>query len=201
MKRDSGTTPIHLAIVSPCSACKNQLTEPKDGKPACPRRMLEAQKQAIEEQGGSTEHLNHLLLSGTEGTENEGDGSLRNPVYFNDSIFLWVATLSDNSGVRDAEGNLLAPHLLDPAFLQSKTEYIQCRPLPVVPRDHEAAYFQKGAFMEGDQLEVSFTAGQQLEQVSSGTEPVLIDGFAQKVNFLFYHPRTPVEKDLVPAGI
>jgi hypothetical protein len=30
--------------------------------------------------------------------------------------------------------------------------------------------------------------------------PVLIDGFAQKVNFIFNHPRTPLSKDLCPAG-
>jgi hypothetical protein len=28
----------------------------------------------------------------------------------------------------------------------------------------------------------------------------LIDGFGKKVSFVFNHPRTPVNKDLCPAG-
>ena len=192
MNPSSGSAnPIHLALVSPCSTCKNQLTAPgPNGQPACPRRVLQAQS-------ATTSIADHLVLFGTEGTANAGDGSYRNPVYWDDghAILVWTALLEDNGGVYDASGNQIAPGILDPSF---DTGHIQCRPLPIVPQDSEAAYFQQGALAENDQLEVALTANQQ--QATDTGAPVLIDGFGKKVCFVFNHPRTPVSKDLCPAG-
>jgi hypothetical protein len=192
MNPSSGTAnPLRLALVSPCSTCKNQLTAAgPNGQPTCPRRVLQAG-------GATTTATDHLVLYGTEGTANEGDGSYRNPVYWTDghAILVWIALLGDNGGVYDGAGNPVTPGILDPGF---DTSHIQCRPLPIVPRDSEAAYFQHGALAENDQLEVSLTSSQQ--QAMDTGAPVLIDGFGKKVSFVFNHPRTPVNKDLCPAG-
>lgn len=190
----------HLAIVSPCSSCKNQLAENANGRPACPRRRAVQRKADLEARGLDTSSTDHLVLTGTDGND------LANPVYVDTeesgAILVWVATLKDNPGVRDGQGNLLTPHILNPSF---DTQYINCRPLPVVPRDNEAAFFQKGAWAEGDTLEVTIISNQQLNDSPDSDsvddfQPVLIDGFASKVNFVFRVPRKPVNKDLAPAG-
>jgi hypothetical protein len=190
----------HLAVVSPCSSCKNQLAENSAGKPACPRRLIAQRKKDMESQGTDTTALQHLVETGTS------DESLANPVYLDGenagSILVWIATIKDNSGVRDKDGTILSPHILHPDF---DTTFIQCRPLPIVPRDHEAAFFQKGAWAEGDTLDASIISNQQLSTIPdiSSTDdfmPVLIDGFGSKVNFAFRFPRKHVNKDLAPSG-
>jgi len=48
MKPDTSTpNPVHLAIVSPCSSCQNQLTVSQNGMPACPRRVVQQNIQYI----------------------------------------------------------------------------------------------------------------------------------------------------------
>jgi hypothetical protein len=199
MKPDTSTSnPVHLAIVSPCSSCQNQLTVSHDGMPACPRRVAQQNIQYMQSVGIDTTGVQHLALYGTEGAAQAGNGSYLNPVYSDNlhAILIWIALLEDNGGVLDSQGNELCPNLLDPNF---NTSYIQCRSLPVTTRDNEAVYFQKGAFAPKDQLEVTISARQQMTTDGSAL-PVLIDGFAQKVNFIFNHPRTPLSKDLCPAG-
>ena len=199
MKADTRTSnPVHLAIVSPCASCHNQLTVSTNGMPLCPRRVLNAKLATLQDAGTDTSSMQHLALYGTEGTSQAGDGSYRNPVYSDDlhAILVWIALLEDNGGVFDTTGNQLCPNLLDPDF---DTSYIQCHSLPVTTRDNEAVYFQKGAFTANDQLEVTLSARQQMT-VDGSCLPVLIDGFAQKVNFIFNHPRTPLNKDLCPSG-
>lgn len=198
MRPSAGNNPVYLALVSPCSTCKNQLAAPQPGLPACPRRAIEAKMKQASDAGGDTAAISHLALYGTEGTDQAGDGSYRNPVYGDTehAILVWVAALMDNGGTLDSQGNVVNPNLLDPGF---DTKYMHCRPLPVIPSDSEAQYFAQGAFMEGDHIEVRQSAQQQLD-VSGSNQAVLIDGFAQKVNFVFFHPRQPVTKDLCPAG-
>jgi hypothetical protein len=198
MKQVPSDNPIHLAVVSPCSACKNQAALAVDGKPACPRRAAQSELQSAQAAGVDTSAIQHLALFGTEGTAQEGNGSLLNPVYSSDlhAILVWVALLIDNGPLTDRSGNQISPNILDPSF---DTSYIQCRSIPVTPRDNEAAYFQKGAFAEMDQLEVSLSAFQQMT-ADSQAKPLLIGGTTQKMNFIFNHPRTPVNKDLCPSG-
>jgi len=199
MKPDTSTpNPVHLAIVSPCSSCQNQLTVSHGGMPACPRRVAQQNIQYMQSAGIDTTGVQHLALYGTEGAAQAGNGSYLNPVYSDNlhAILIWIALLEDNGGVLDSQGNKLCPNLLDPSF---NTSYIQCHSLPVTTRDNEAVYFQKGAFAANDQLEVTLSARQQMTTDGSAL-PVLIDGFAQKVNFIFNHPRTPLNKDLCPAG-
>lgn len=194
------TPQAHLSVVSPCSSCKNQLAENADGKPACPRRRIAQRKKDLEAQGADTSSLEHLVVTGTD------SDALANPVYLDGdkggAILVWIATLKDNPGVHDNGGNLLTPHILHPDF---DTSFIQCRPLPIVPREQEAAYFHKGAWSEGDMLDATIISNQQLDVVpaqsaSDDFMPILIDGFGSKVNFTFFFPRTPVDKDLAPSG-
>ena len=198
--------PIQLASVSPCSRCTNQLSEPKDGHPSCPRRQMQVRKADLVAKGASTQHLDHLVLTGREAALQNvkniltpGNNDLRNPVYWNEggAILIWIATLADNGGIPGANGTLVTPNLLDPTFDRS---YIQCHPVPVVPAVPEATYFSNGAFNEGDQLEVRFSANQQVNLQSETHDSVLIDGFAQKVNFAFFVPRAALKKDTVPSG-
>jgi hypothetical protein len=193
--------PIQLGIVSPCSTCKNQLSAPKEGHPPCPRRSLQQRKTELTKAGVDTQHLEHLTLTGREfAPENlqnllkSGSNDLRNPVYWDDggAVLVWVATLADNGGVRGVDGRLAVTNLLDKTF---DTAYLQCHPLPVVPAIDEASYFSNGSFMEWDQLEIRFSSNQQLDSQSGSPEVVLIDGFAQKVNFAFLVPRRGLEKD------
>jgi hypothetical protein len=199
----SSTNPIQLAIISPCSSFKNQLSEAKNGRPPCPRRQIQQQKTELDTAGVPTQHLEHLTLTGREADSANppasGDNDLRNPVYWNEgnAVLVWVATLADNGGVRGADDTWVSSHLLDPTF---DTAYIQCHPLPVVPAIAEAAYFTLGAFLEGQQVEVRFSANQQIDLSADSAGTVLVDGFAQRVNFAFLVPRKGVGKDLVPAG-
>ena len=144
MKPDTSTSnPVHLAIVSPCASCQNQLTVSQNGMPACPRRVAQQNIQYMQSVGIDTTGVQHLALYGTEGTSQAGNGSYLNPVYSDNlhAILIWIALLEDNGGVLDSQGNELCPNLLDPSF---NTSYIQCRSLPVTTRDNEAVYFQKG---------------------------------------------------------
>jgi hypothetical protein len=87
------------------------------------------------------------------GWHSGGTATLRNPVYSDDGhhILVWIAKLADNKGVYSRDGQAISPHILSPDF---DTDYIQCTQLPYTVRDTEASYFLKGAYREGDNLEV-----------------------------------------------
>lgn len=206
---DTGTA---YAIVSPCSQCKNQLSAPgADGKPYCPRRYWQAAQDTYKQNsnGKSNQTFVPLALYGTEGTATEGDKSLKNPVYDNTgkSALVWIATLRDNSGIRDSKDNVIAPSILDPSFIPNSTTYIQCRPLPYIPALHEAAYRQSGALKEGDTV-LAITAKEQQNYskaiVDGGTanayQQVPLEGVVLKIDLAFETPRAPVDIDHVIAG-
>lgn len=191
-----------LAVVSPCSQCKNQLSEQVDGKPFCPRRKAQADLQEYEDnnQGNQDQRLAPLAAYGTEGTSSDGDQSLRNPVYLDQqkTTLVWIATLRDNSGVPGPDGTLIAPSILDPTFLTDHTEYIQCRPRPFLPAEHEAHYRQVGGLKEMDFIEARQFSGQQTTDVPDpieGYQMLLVDGTVSKVSLMNNTPRTAVELD------
>ena len=163
-------------------------------RPAHERQVAQQNIQYMQSAGIETTGVQHLALYGTEGAAQAGNGTITPSA----TAFgvVWMPFLEDNGGVLDGQGNQLCPNLLDPSF---NTSYIQCHSLPVTTRDNEAVYFQKGAFAANDQLEVTLSARQQMTTDGSAL-PVLIDGFAQKVNFILTSPRTPLNKDLCPAG-
>jgi len=202
-----------LAIVSPCSQCKNQLDATKDGKPFCPRRMWQTSLAQNEANGESDPSIESLAAYGTEGTDAEGDKSLRNPVYLNDgkTVLVWIATLRDNSGIHDTNGNPVVPSILDPSFIPDNTDYIRCRLFPFVPAVHEAAYRQSGAMKEGDQVVATLVQRQQFSATedepqddstseATGRTPIKIDGIVNKVNFVQGAPRAQVDYDYNVQG-
>lgn len=189
-------------IVSPCSVCKNQrIAQTEDGRPGCPRRSALSLKQELDAKGADSSSLDLIVLTGINGQKDTGGSPLANPVYdtASRSILVWVATVKDNPPRVDAETEVMvSPGLTDPAF---STDWIVCRPFPVTPRDSEAQYFQKGAFMEGDQLEILFVPQQQITtDLDGNSQAVNVTGTAQKVNFHSLFPRVPVDQDLCVPG-
>jgi len=203
-----------FAIVSPCSQCKNQLSAVSpDGKPFCPRRKWQAdQTQYQSDNNGNSEPtLIPLALYGTEGTPQEGDKTLKNPVYWDqgNTTLVWIAAVRDNSGIRDGDDNVIAPSILDPSFIPDYTEYIECRKLPYIPAIHEAAYRTSGGLKEGDQL-LAITAQNQQNSAKTTVDSdadekaiyqqVLIEGVVQKVNLVSSTPRANVDLDYIVQG-
>lgn len=142
-----------------------------------------------------------VVLTGVNGEADDGSKPLANPVYDtgSKSILVWIATVKDNPPRVDAStGKVVSPGLLDQDF---SSDWIVCRQFPVAPRDTEAQYFQKGAFMEGDQVEVLFVPQQQVVSDSEGNSKAInVAGTATKVNFHTLFPRLPVEQDLAVPG-
>lgn len=196
-----------FAVVSPCSQCKNQLSEQgEDGKPYCPRRKWQADQKLFQQHnnGNSDPRIAPLAAYGTEGTSQEGDQSFRNPVYSDNgkSSLVWIATLRDNSGIRDGADNVVAPSILDPAFIPNSTDWINCRSIPYIPAQHEAAYRTFGGLKEGDTVLAITTQNQQNYSQADieGDSPnnyrqVLIEGVVTKVNLVYQTPRSNVEVD------
>lgn len=189
-------------IVSPCSVCLNQrIAQTDDGRPGCPRRAASDLQQTMVSQGVDASSLDLVVLTGVNGQSDTGTLPLANPVYDtpSNSILVWVATVRDNPPKTDpVTGSVVSPGLLDPSF---STDWISCQPFPVAPRDSEAAYFQRGAMMEGDQVEILIAQQQQLTVDQTGNSHTLnVSGTAHKVNFHTLFPRIPVDQDLSPAG-
>ncbi len=201
-----------FAVVSPCSQCKNQLSEMSaDGKPFCPRRKWIADQAAFQaaNNGNSDARLAPLVMYGTEGTSKAGDKSLRNPVYVDDNkmTLVWIATLRDNAGVRDGDNNVIAPSILDPSFIPAHTDQIHCRLYPFIPAQHEAAYRQTGGLKEGDIVAAITVEEQQLSSTESVAgdnlheyQSVPIGGIVNKVNLVYTTPRTPVGLHYIVQG-
>lgn len=189
-------------IVSPCSVCKNQrIAQTDDGRPGCPRRAAASLKQELDSQGTDSSSLDLVVLTGVNSQSDTGSSPLSNPVYdtASNSILIWVATVKDNPPKVDpVSGSMVSPGLIDPSF---STDYIVCRPFPVAPRDSEAQYFQKGAFMQGDQLEILLVPQQQITTSADGdSQAINVSGTAHKVNFHSLFPRIPVDQDLCVPG-
>jgi hypothetical protein len=184
-----------LAVVSPCSQCSNQRSEPKDGKPACPRRAWKKYIGDLQTNGGVLgPGLDLVQITGTSGD------ALANPVYSDDQhvILVWAAHLRDNMGVLDEQGNVVTPQILDPGF---NTDFIKCNPNPYVVRDTEANYFLRGAYREFDTLEAVSVQNQHQAPGNDGSfAPLPIEGYAQRVDFVYRFNRQKVEMDLTPRG-
>jgi hypothetical protein len=194
-----------MGVVSPCSTCKNKREEVKDGKPACPRLKL---RKFVRDRAAVGQPLSPAfapaLLTGTEGTDQEGSDALRNPVYSDDQghILVWAALLRENTGVFDEQGNVVVKPL-SPPLADFDTDYIQCGALPYVVRKTEAEYFQLGAYKEWDLLEcvsISHQMEIQVDGIENAFDELRVEGFANKVNFAYTFPRLPVDQDLHPRG-
>jgi hypothetical protein len=189
-------------IVSPCSVCVNQrIAQTPDGRPGCPRRSAASLKLQMDDQGADSSSLDLVVLTGVNGQSDDGTQPLANPVYdtATNTILVWTAAINDNPPLVDqSSGAVVSPGLLDPAF---STDWIVCRPLPFTPQDSEAQYFQKGALMEGDQVEATVATKQQVSVDAAGNSAALsLAGTVRKVNFHTLFPRIPVDQDLAVPG-
>lgn len=187
----------YYGIVSPCSCCQNQRIDGQPGMAPCPRRVIKQQRDELNAAGADTSQIEHLCISGTDDVN-----TLKNPVYWDagNSIMIWVALLADNAGCYDQNGNQLTPNLLSDSF---DNTYLNCHPLPCVPRETEAAYRQSGAYMEGDEVEIILTLPQQMAatpDANGNCGTARVDGFVRKVNFLTSQSRIPLPKDLCLTG-
>jgi len=192
-----------MGIASPCSTCLNQRsTISDDGKPACPRRIAASQKLELDDNNLDSSYLGLVVLTGVQpGQQDDGTQPLANPVYdtASNSILVWAAAFKDNGPTIGPSGNLLSPDILDPNF---SSDWLQCRSLPFTPRDSEAQYFQRGCLMEGDQIEISVAARQQVTGTPDGDSQALaLAGTVHKVNAYGQFPRQPVNKDLCVSGL
>lgn len=180
----------------------NQRSVPADdGRPACPRRIAASQKQQLDDQNQDSSYLDLVVLTGSQqGQQDDGTKPLSNPVYddASNSILIWGAAFKDNGPLVGPDGNVVSPDILDPSF---SSDWLQCKALPFAPRDSEAAYFQKGCLMEGDQVELTVATNQQVDAASDGSSsPIQILGTVRKMNVHGQFPRQPVSKDLCVSG-
>lgn len=181
------------------------------GKPFCPRRKWQQeQKSFMAANNGSVDpQMAPLATFGTEGTDSAGDQSLKNPVYLDDgkTTLVWIAPLRNNLGMKDANGNVIVPSILDPSFIPNNTDYIFCNLYPFIPAQHEAAYRQDGGLKEGDMVVATTVQRQQFSgtPVTDGVDtnvyqPLLLDGVVSKVNLVSGTPRASVSVDFNVEG-
>jgi len=196
-----------LAIVSPCSTCKNQnVAAGTDGKPQCPRRYWQSLNKnvppdlslatgPVPDTGAESYPL--LALTGNERDGDTTSTSLVNPVYWNDgnSILVWVAKLKDNSPIVN-NGQVVNNDILSDSF---DTSYINCCEYPYVPVGNENEYFQRGALKESDQIVVTDIPCEQLFGDTFQGTP--FGGTLQRANFFFNVPRVPTDDHQCPEGV
>ncbi len=196
-RSDHAVSQQFMAIVSPCSQCQNFQSDPTKGFPMCPRRYWMEQAEQAAEIEGLPKPPAYLTETGTD-----SDDQLANPVHSgsNQITSVWVAAVEDNRRILNGDGTVATGSLLDPGF---DTRYIRCRLTPAVPAMHQAGYWASGAMKELDQLVVtalnSFQETFELGQASGS--PVLIQGFAQKVNFAFSFTQTTPSMDRLANGV
>lgn len=183
-----------VGVVSPCSTCKNYLAAPdptSPWKPVCPRRYWQALNQSSQ-QDGISPPAGYLTQSGTDDPT-----KLANPVYSesDSSVLIWTASLEDNQGVRDSEGHLLTSDILSPDF---DTTYTNCKLLPYVPGMDQAAYYQAGAFKEGDPLLVYTIDTYQIPFGDS--DYVQVSGFVTRTGPAFRYSFQTARTDQICDG-
>ena len=184
----------YLAVVSPCSQCSNKRSSPDpiSGAPACPRLLWAAYAAELAAASQDISALAPLLLTG-----NSSNTQLSNPIYSDDqdATLVWIATLKDNSGVYDEDGNVVTTQILDPDF---DTTYIRCQTYPFTPGVSKTTYRANGSFREMDNLEARILYNHQLADITN--DPVVIAGTASKIQFGFLQPQTKVNLDTCPVG-
>ena len=184
-----------LAIVSPCSTCRNFTAAQDENdkfRPTCPRRFW---IDTVEQMGDENSYPDYLSESGTDDLH-----KLINPVHSeaNATIFTWVAIQENNRGVVDESGSQLAVGILHPDFDPEKdSKYLQCEQLPYVPEDHQASLFQQGVLHEMDQVYVESFHSEQLDPAG---ESVWSAGTLKKASFPFNFSLLSARRDNNPAG-
>lgn len=173
---ESGGTRSILAIVSPCSDCKNRRDMTKDGKPSCPRMFWERRKKEAEKSDTPSDAPPEYL---TRHGKKES-GGLENPVNFREGNIrlVWIATIEENRAILNSDGSTKNPSILSgkDAF---DTDYIVCRQLPCIPGDAEASWFGGRQLHEWNHVVASLTKSNQVEAGSG--DIVAIGGTVTKI--------------------
>ena len=188
-----------MAVVSPCSRCKNLRSDPVNNLAACPRRHWDEVAQQASTSAGAAP----AAYLTRHNKANSGQ-QLENPVYISDlkTIVIWIAAVEENREILDPVGNLVNPSILEMQVSGSgtgsfDTNYITCHHFPCMPSPHSATLFQGGQFSEGEQLILTQTKMQQLHADDS---PVSISGFAQRGSLLFNTPVARPSRDVNQSG-
>lgn len=200
---DSRMVPVQtLGIASPCSSCTKRNSLEQNGLPACPRAVLLQQQQDAADNGFDFSDYEHLTLTGLEANPfaTQTPGAFANPVYDvgNNSLYVWVARLVDNQGGMNPDRSVAFPPLTDPSFVSDHLEHIHCMPLPMVPADTLAQYYNKGRIKEGELVMISAFEGQQLD--ASGSPEVYGGSVSKVATHKFYPVTSRPSKDDHPRG-
>lgn len=185
-----------LAIVSPCSSCKNQAAEWSEGTPNyCPRRYWQNHVKAMQEQYPNQVRGDEFLtLTGTQ------DDSLSNPVYWDsgNSTVVWIAYLSDNQAIIEADGKVTNPDItagIDGGFDTSK---IQCNLHPCIQATSEADQRMIGRLEEWQPVQIESFPSPQLDPETGDVLPLA--GSARRTSLLYKTPRIPLIDHDAPEG-
>lgn len=191
-----------MAIISPCSTCKNQLTEydPNDlRKLPCPRRVLKQRYDANQAaKAGPTDPgyiPPYLVASGTD-----DPNKLANPVIDSPQALVWIALVDDNQGIQDAKGNVICKSILDNGF---DTTYIRCQPVPYIPRTTISKWSAEGYWKEGRQVWASdhrhAALPDSVDQAST-QNPIAIAGSVEPGDFAFFFNKVDPPQQTFPSG-
>jgi hypothetical protein len=185
-----------LAIVSPCSTCKNQAAEwTEDTTNYCPRRFWQSQVKNMEEQyPDQVRGAEFLSLTGTK------SDALANPVYWDEgnSTIVWIAYLSDNQAAVDAQGKVTNPDITVGEAGGFDTSRIQCNLHPCIQGTSEADQRSMGRLEEWQPIEVSpITVPQNDPQT---TDVLPLEGTVRRTSLLYRTPRIPVFDHEAPEG-
>jgi len=181
-----------VAVVSPCTSCKNhRLTYTDEGYWPCPRKVWaeRARTETIE-----NTVPDYLIEAGST----DDSGSLVNPVYAEDFnlILIWTADVAENCGLYvHGTDQVITPSILDPDF---DSTYIKCSPLPSLPMETEASYYQNGAYKEGETV-INF--GIQPFQVPASDRPLLLAGFVKRLDVAFFTSYKTQDEDVIISGM
>jgi hypothetical protein len=180
----------HTVVISPCSSCKNhRLSYTDEGYWPCPRKVWEERHKNRTDVNAVPDYLVE--------TDSE-DNTFRNPVYAEKlkMVLVWTANLAQNSGLYlPGQTALATPDILDPKF---NSAYIKCNELPSLLMETEAAYYQAGAYKEGE-LAINF--GVQPFQYHSSLQPTMVSGFVKRVDLMFQQGFQTLDDDVIVSGM
>ena len=189
-----------MAIVSPCSRCKNNRSYAANNLSPCPRRHWDdvAQQAASSADPAPPAYLTRHNKANT-------GQQLENPVYIKDLnvILVWIAAVEENRAILDPSGAQVNPSILEMNVSGSgtgafDTNYITCHHFPCVPALHSTSWFQGGQFSEGERLVLTQTKMQQLHP--DDNSPVSISGFVQRASILYSANVDRPTRDVNQAG-
>jgi hypothetical protein len=193
--QESGGAKVSLALVSPCSDCKNQRSEPNEQFPACPRQYWDRRlKESQADDSGVEAPPDYLTRKGRE----DDAESYENPVSWEEGQvrLIWVAALEENRAILKPDSSVLNPDILNAGF---DSQYITCRHLPYISNCREGEYYAGNQLREKNFVLATQVTIPQYDEADP-TRLVQLAGFVQKVTPLQKFVVTPGKKSVNPKG-